>query len=338
MHKAISRYAVTLVASVTITVVGTAAALAAPASPVQAAGTAEPGSYTAASSLSFSNVVINPASTRAYFTVPADNEVAILNLTTHKFLKAIPVGSEPQGIDITPDGKTLYVADSGGQAISKVTLATRKVKTITTPPGTLSDTPYSIAVMSNGTALYTTTFAGSGFGAQAYKLDLATGASTAVTNIGIGGQVTEVSPVSRSANHAVAGVVLGDDSGGPFDIYTAGTGGVVSGSLNEFIASSALNATGSTMIVDGSSVIAPSSGAVLGTISDSCVSAVLNASGKTGYCLTSSSIVVLNTTTFLTGKSIALPSGVTGTGELAISPNGKLLVAETSAGATIVSI
>jgi len=29
---------------------------------------------------------------------------------------------------------------------------------------------------------------------------------------------------------------------------------------------------------------------------------------------------------------------VTGTGELAISPNGRILVAETSAGATIVSI
>jgi YVTN family beta-propeller protein len=329
MHKTISRYTVVLAASVATAFLGSAAALAAPASPA---------SSTAASSLSFSNVVINPASTRAYFTVPADNEVAILNLTTGTFLKPIAVGSDPQGIDITPDGKTLYVADSGGQTISAVTVATRKVTTITTPAGILNDTPYSIAVLNNGTALYTTTFAGSGFGGEAYTLDLATGASTAVTDVGINGQVTEVTSVSRSANHAVAGVVLGDDSGGPFDIYTAATGDAVSGSLNEFISSGALNAKGTTMLVDGTSVIDASSGAVLGTISDSCISAVLNASGKTGYCLTSSSIVVLNTTTFLTGKTIALPSGVTGTGELAISPNGKLLVAETSAGATIVSI
>jgi DNA-binding beta-propeller fold protein YncE len=47
----------------------------------------------------------------------------------------IPVGSDPQGIDITPNGKTLYVADSGGQTISKVTIATGKVKTIATRPG-----------------------------------------------------------------------------------------------------------------------------------------------------------------------------------------------------------
>jgi len=335
MHKTISRYTVVLAASVTAGFLGSAAALAAPASPAQAAG---PDSYTAASSLTFSNVVINPSSTRAYFTVPADNEVAILNLTTGNFLKPIPVGSDPQGIDITPDGKTLYVADSGGQTISVVTPSTRKVTTIITPAGTLSDTPYSIAVLNNGSALYTTTFAGSGFGGQAYTLDLATGASTAVTDVGINGQVTEVSPVSRSANHAVAGIVLGDYSLGTFDSYTAATGDVVSGSLNEFISSSALNAKGTTMLVDGASVIDAANGAVLGTISDSCVSAVLNASGKTGYCLTASSIVALNTTTFLTGKTIALPSGVTGTGELAISPNGKLLVAETSAGATVVSI
>jgi hypothetical protein len=46
--------------------------------------------------------------------------------------------------------------------------------------------------------------------------------------------------------------------------------------------------------------------------------------------------VKLNITRSLTGESVALPSGVTGTGELAISPNGKLLVAETNTGATIV--
>jgi hypothetical protein len=156
--------------------------------------------------------------------------------------------------------------------------------------------------------------------------------------MGINGLATEATPLSRSANRAVLGAVLGDDSGGTFDIYTAKTGKVVSGSLNAFISSSALNGTGTTMLVDGSSVISAKTGTVLGTIKDSCVSAVLNASGATGYCLEAHSIVLLNIPRFLTGKSISLPKGVTGTGELAISPNGKILVAETSAGATIVAI
>jgi hypothetical protein len=100
----------------------------------------------------------------------------------------------------------------------------------------------------------------------------------------------------------------------------------------------ALNGTGTTMLVDGSFVINARTGSLLGTIRDSCISAVLTAAGTTGYCLEAHKIVKLNITRFLTGRSILLPRGVTGTGELAISPNGRILVAETSAGATIVSI
>ena len=290
------------------------------------------------SSLPFADVVINPASTFAYFTVPTENEVAVLNLKTHRFGKPIPVGSEPEGIDIGPAGQTLYVADSGGQTISQVGIATGKVKTITTPAGTSDDTPYSIVVLNNDTALYTTTFDGSGFGGNAYELNLSTDASTAVTSIGIGGLVTEVTQMSRSGNYGVAGAVLGDDSGGPFDIYTAATGNVVSGSLNNFVAYGTFNKAGTTFLVDGSYVIDAASGAQLGTINDDCVGAALTASGAAGYCLESGALVDLNVSRFLTGASTALPSGVTGTGELAISPNGDLLVGITSAGALIDSI
>ena len=291
-----------------------------------------------ASGPALGDVVINPASTVAYFTVPTENEVLPLDLATDEFGTAIPVGSDPQGIDITPNGKTLYVADSGGQTISKVTIATSKVTTITTPPGILDDTPYSIAVMNNGNALYSTTFAGSGFGANVYDLNLTTDTSTVVSNMGINGEVTEVTQLSRSGNHAVVGAALGDDSGGPFDVYTAATGDVVSGSLNAFISSAALNQKGTKMVVDGSYVLDPATGSLLGTISDDCISAVLASSGSTGYCLETNSIVEFNVSTFLTGTSIALPSGVTGTGEMAISPNGDTLVAVTSSGAAVVSI
>jgi hypothetical protein len=290
------------------------------------------------SSLPFADVVINPASTFAYFTVPTKNEVAVLNLETDTFGKSIPVGSDPEGIDIGSGGRYLLVADSGGQTISKVNIATGKVKTIVTPAGTLDDTPYSIVVLDNGTALYSTTFEGSGFGANVYSLNLSTDVSTEVSSFGLGGQVTEVTQMSRSWNHAVAGAVLGDDSGGPFDIYTAATGNVVSGSLDNFIGFGSLNGKGTTFLVDGSYVIDATTGTLLGTISDDCVGAVLNKSGAAGYCLESGALVKLRVSRFLTGASTALPSGVTGTGELAISPNGDLLVGITSAGALIGSI
>ena len=288
----------------------------------------------------FADAVINPASTTAYLTAPSLNDVYPLNLTTGKYGRPIPVGSVPQGIDITPNGKTLYVCDSGGQTISRVDIATRKVTTIITPPGTLNDTPFSIAVMNNGHAIYTTTFNGSGFGAYAYDLNLRTGTSTRATGLGIiDGQVTEDSPVSRSGGHSTVGLVIGDDSGGSFDVYTAATGRVVSGSLNDFITSSSLDGNGSKMLVSGNFgtyVIDAATGSLLGTIACARGNSVLNATGSTGYCVLAQSVVKLRVNRFLTGGTISLPQPTTPGALPALSPNGLFLVIESNGGATIV--
>src|SRR5262249_14072595 len=168
---------------------------------------------------------------------------------------------------------------------STAALARGAVTPVAAPASFMTDTPGSIVVLNNGTALYSTTFAGSGFGGHIYQLDLGTDASTVVPTMGSGGLSTEFTPLSRSADYSTAGALLGDDSGGPYDVYTAATGNVVSGTLNAFISSSALNGDGSTMLVDGKSVIAADTGTLLGTINVSCVSAVLDASGLTGFCL-----------------------------------------------------
>ena len=305
-----------------------------------AQGIASPHGTTPAPSGIFADAVINPASTTAYLTAPSLNDVYPLNLTTGKYGRPIPVGSIPQGIDITPNGKTLYVCDSGGQTISRVDIATRKVTTIITPPGTLNDTPFSIAVMNNGHAIYTTTFNGSGFGAYAYDLNLRTGTSTRATGLGIiDGQVTEDSPVSRSGGHSTVGLVIGDDSGGTFDVYTAATGRVVSGSLNDFITSSSLDGNGSKMLVSGNFgtyVIDAATGSLLGTIACARGNSVLNATGSTGYCVLAQSVVKLRVNRFLTGGTISLPQPTTPGALPALSPNGLFLVIESNGGATIV--
>jgi len=249
---------------------------ATPAAP-SVRGTIHPDVYDTNSPDAFASAVINRACTVAYLTVPLRNQVAVLNLRTGTYGTPIPVGSNPRGIGITPDGTTLVVCDTGGQTISKAVIATRQVTTITTPPSLTNDTPLSIAVLANGHAIYTTTFAGSGFGGHAYDLNLSTGASTVVPNLGIGGQTTELSPVSRSADHATAGLVLADDSGGPFDVYLAATGNAVSGSLKAFISASSLDGDGSTMLADGRYVIDAPAAALPGTINDPGGSAVLTA-------------------------------------------------------------
>jgi DNA-binding beta-propeller fold protein YncE len=323
----------------------TAVAVLALAAPVQASPRLLVPAGPSVSAPIFADDVINPSSTTAYLTRPLSNEVSMVNLATGKWGRPIPVGSDPEGLDITPDGKTLYVADAGGQAISEITLATRKVTTIRTPSAVEYGTPFTIAVMNNGDALYDTTFNGTGYGAYVFTLNLTTHAIKRVTKIRA---VTEITVLSRSANYSTVGIALGDDSGGPFDIYSAARGQVVFGGTNTFISESALNATGSTMLVNGSEVdgqrgavymVDPKDGALLGTINQACVSAVLNASGATGYCLTAQSIVKLDISRFLPEKgAIALPKGVTGEGQLALSPNGRTLVAITSAGATIVRL
>ena len=301
-----------------------------------ALGVIHPDVYVTGSRSTFADVVINPSGTTAYLTVPAKNQVAVLNLKTGAYSKPIAVGSDPQGIDITPNGTTLYVCDAGGQTISKVVIATRKVTTIITPSSFSHDTPLSIAVLNKGHAIYTTTFSGSGFGGHAYNLNLRTGVSTVASKIGISGDTTEFSPVSRSADHSTLGVVIGDDSGGTFDIYNVATGTVVSNSLNAFISSSSLDGDGSTMLVDGAYVIDGASGAVLGTINDACSSSVLNGTGSTGYCLEAQALAKLNVGRFLVSKTVNLPKPAAGGKQVAYSSKGRVLVAETTGGATII--
>jgi streptogramin lyase len=304
------------------------------------AATSNPGGTVsiASSTDTFQGVVIDPTSTTAYFTVPGSNQVDVLNLKKGTWSKPIPVGSGPRSLDITPDGGMLLVADSG-QTISEVNLKNDQVTTVQTPNDGLSDTPYSIVALNNGTALFTTTFNGSGFGGRAYSLNLSTGAITPATGIGIiNGEVTEATPLSRSADYSTAAAVLGDDSGGPFDVYSAATGNTVSGNLNAFINSGALSGNGSKLLIDGTYVIDATTGALLGTISGSGGNAVLTADGDTGYAFSGSSITELNTTDYQTGQTISLPDPASGGGQLALSPNGKYLVAETSGGAAIVNL
>jgi len=142
--------------------------------------------------------------------------------------------------------------------------------------------------------------------------------------------------VSRSADYSTVGVVIGDDSGGTFDIYTAATGNVVTNSLNTFISSSSLDGDGSTMLVDGAFVIDGASGAALGTISDACSSSVLTGTGSTGYCLEAQALAKLNVARFLVSQTVNLPQPAAGGGQLAYSGNGHVLVAETGGGATII--
>ena len=113
-------------------------------------------------SFGYASAAISPDSRTAYLTVPFKDEVEVLDLQTGAYEAPIRVGSWPEGIDITPNGTTLYVCDSGGQVISVVDLATGDVKTIVTPASPDMATPWQIVIGDNGTAVFTTAPSGTG--------------------------------------------------------------------------------------------------------------------------------------------------------------------------------
>lgn len=301
-----------------------------------------PDVYVAPTSDTFGGSVINPAGTTAYFTVPTENQVDVLNLRTGTFGKPILVGSDPTSLDITPDGKTLYVCDTGGQTLTKINLTSLKTSTIVVSPMVEADTyPFSIAIMDNDHALLTSTFDGSGFGGSVYDMNLKNDSFTVLTSIGfIDGQVTEDTPLTRSANYAEVNAFLGDLTPTNFYDYSAATGNVVTGAYENFLYGAAVSGNGSTLLLDtgGSEVVAAAdSGALLGTINNVTGSSVLNAAGTVGYTLEGNFLFRLNLQRFLVSDTITLPEGATGYG-LTGSANGRLLVAETGRGAMIIQL
>ena len=101
----------------------------------------------------------------------------VYNLLTASLETPVAVGSYPREIDVAPDGRTLLVTNRGSHDISVVDAVDRvERRRVLVPANDLGDTPYSIAVASNGKALFTTTTYPSytGFSSRVMELDLST--------------------------------------------------------------------------------------------------------------------------------------------------------------------
>ncbi len=94
----------------------------------------------------------------AYLARLRNNDVAVFDTATHTVIATIPVGDTPRGLAISPDGATLWVANSGlgtgVGSISVIDLATNTV--VHTIPPSSSGSPYAVAFSTNGTRVYVT--------------------------------------------------------------------------------------------------------------------------------------------------------------------------------------
>ena len=98
------------------------------------------------------------AQTRVYTTLPNNNAVDVIDPSTNTVTATIPVGNQPEGIVVSPDGARAYVSNGDGTLSVIDTGANAVVATISCscfPPGFAAITP-------NGKSLYLPTVFGQG--------------------------------------------------------------------------------------------------------------------------------------------------------------------------------
>jgi YVTN family beta-propeller protein len=292
------------------------------------------------------DVIVDDRCEYVYVTNTTQNRVEVFSLQTLTLQPPIQVGSQPVGLDITPDGTRLYVANTGGNNISVVDLMQRiELRKITVPSGFSNDTPYSIAIASNELALFSTTFAGSGFGARMMQLDLVTDAVTQRTDFWFSGTTTERTQLSASGDRGTIGIVAGDISSGPVFKYTANTNTFSpEKDLNAFISTVSLDQTGSTFLVTPGAYVLDAALGLTGTISlePGWGGNATDPGGAIGYKAVASRVDVLDLVAFL--KTGELPLGDTvnqaalynTVGHMDISGEGRLLAIITDHGLSLV--
>ena len=79
-----------------------------------------------------------------------DNTVSVINTATNTVSATITVGSDPNGVSVSPDGSKVYVANEGANTVSVINTATNTV----TATITVGTNPYGISVSPDGSKVY----------------------------------------------------------------------------------------------------------------------------------------------------------------------------------------
>jgi len=291
-------------------------------------------------------VVVDDSCEHVYLTNTGLNRVEVFSLQTLTLQTPIQVGSSPAGLAITPDGSLLYVANSGGNNISVVDVAHGvELRKISVPSNFSNDRPYSIAIANNGLALFSTTFAGSGFGARVMQLRLTTDQVMQRTDFWYTGTTTEETTLKASGDRSTIGIVAGDISSGPVFRYSAETDAFsLEKDLAAFISDVSLDATGSTLLVTPGAYVLDADLSLSGTIQVDVGwgGNAVDPNGLVGYRSVAARLDVLNLSTFLKMGELPLGDSVNDAyvfnpiGRIGISDDGTLLAVMTDHGFSIV--
>ena len=90
------------------------------------------------------------STSRAYISNGNSDNVSVINTLTNTVTATIPVGNNPLGVAVSPDGTKVYVTNKFDQTVSVINTATNTV-TATIP---VNFDPFSLAVSPDGTRVY----------------------------------------------------------------------------------------------------------------------------------------------------------------------------------------
>ena len=293
------------------------------------------------------DIRIDDACQHVYAANPTLNRIEVYSLQSKTLLTPIAVGLAPQGFDITPDGTTMYVANSGETNLSVVDVASRQeVRKIGVPSGFSSDKPLSIAIANNGHALFSTTFLGSGFGGRMLDLNLATDAVTPRSDFYLSGSTTEATFLRATGDRSKIGIIVGDISTGPAFLYSAASNTFVTETdlgPYGYLGHIAGDRTGTAFLVGASQTyLLDASFQLVKTIPDGYGVAV-DPLGATGYRATNIGIDILALPQLQISRSIpvndtlASAHPATHPTRMAISSDGLLLAVVTDRGFSLVN-
>ena len=188
-------------------------------------------------------LAVSPNETTAYVTDMDQATVHVVDLASDSDTGVnISVGSSPHGLDLTPDGSKLYVANTGAGTVSVIDTATNTV----TATVTVGANPLAVHVLRNGA----TAFVANNADGTVTPIDVATDVAQSAITVSTG-----PGPMDESPDGLL--LYIAGDTNGTIDVLTISNSNVATTTVGTWITGLSLTRDGlQTWALDGSTNLA----------------------------------------------------------------------------------